>query len=95
MHDNAEQKEKEREIRNGRIINGKGSYVEVLDSYRNLAPILDAVSADTDDSGQVRQMSYPFVIKSLSRFAVMSLAADRYVLWRSEYRLTQYRANRG
>ncbi|THG98601.1 hypothetical protein EW026_g3605 [Hermanssonia centrifuga] len=52
MHDNAEQKEKEREIRNGRIINGKGSYVEVLDSYRNLAPILDAVSADTDDSGQ-------------------------------------------
>lgn len=38
----------------GKIVALKGTHIEVLDRFRNLAPILDAVLADTDQSGQVR-----------------------------------------
>ncbi|KAI0766387.1 CPSF A subunit region-domain-containing protein [Trametes elegans] len=38
--------------REGRIINAKGSFVEVLRSYDNIAPVSDAVLADIDGSGQ-------------------------------------------
>ena len=37
----------------GKIVRTKGSYVEVLESFSNIAPIVDAVLADTDNSGQV------------------------------------------
>ncbi|THH31175.1 hypothetical protein EUX98_g3000 [Antrodiella citrinella] len=36
----------------GIIIRNKGNHVEVLDTYRNIAPIMDAVLADTESSGQ-------------------------------------------
>ncbi|KAI0084181.1 CPSF A subunit region-domain-containing protein [Irpex rosettiformis] len=36
----------------GKIVALKGTHIEVLDRFRNLAPILDAVLADTDESGQ-------------------------------------------
>ncbi|CDO76087.1 hypothetical protein BN946_scf184649.g13 [Trametes cinnabarina] len=39
--------------RGGRVINTKGSFVEILHRYDNIAPILDAVLADVDGSGQV------------------------------------------
>lgn len=32
-----------------------GSYIDVVDSFKNIAPIMDAVLADTDGSGQVRK----------------------------------------
>lgn len=38
----------------GKVVRLKGTYIEVLDRFRNIAPILDAVMADTDQSGQVR-----------------------------------------
>ncbi|KAH8104484.1 mono-functional DNA-alkylating methyl methanesulfonate N-term-domain-containing protein [Cristinia sonorae] len=37
---------------NGVIIRNKGVHLEVLDSYRNISPIMDAVLADTEYSGQ-------------------------------------------
>lgn len=37
----------------GQIVRLKGTYIEVLDRFRNIAPITDAVMADTDASGQV------------------------------------------
>lgn len=37
----------------GKIISSKGSYLEVLESHSNLAPIIDAALADLDESGQV------------------------------------------
>ena len=43
-----------REARGGKIIKTKGSYIEVLSRFKNIAPILDAVLADPDESGQVR-----------------------------------------
>ncbi|OBZ68977.1 DNA damage-binding protein 1 [Grifola frondosa] len=38
--------------KDGRIVSMTGNYVEVLESYQNIAPILDAVLADLDGSGQ-------------------------------------------
>ncbi|CAL1713378.1 unnamed protein product [Somion occarium] len=36
----------------GIVLKLKGSHVEVLETYRNIAPIVDAILADLDDSGQ-------------------------------------------
>ncbi|KDQ62210.1 hypothetical protein JAAARDRAFT_121297 [Jaapia argillacea MUCL 33604] len=38
----------------GSIVNAKGSYVEVIESFSNIAPIMDAVVADTDGSGHTQ-----------------------------------------
>lgn len=43
---------KEREGR-GLVVLGKGSYLSVLETFKNIAPILDAALVDTDGSGQV------------------------------------------
>lgn len=42
-----------RDARGGKVVKCKGNYVEVLATFRNIAPILDAVLADPDESGQV------------------------------------------
>ena len=42
----------------GKIVRTKGHYLESLESYPNIAPIVDAVLADTDGSGQVRVISF-------------------------------------
>ncbi|KAI0051144.1 hypothetical protein FA95DRAFT_1535299 [Auriscalpium vulgare] len=36
----------------GRVLATKGNFLEVIDVWKNLAPILDAAWADTDNSGQ-------------------------------------------
>lgn len=37
----------------GRVLASSGTHIEVLDTWQNVGPILDAVLADTDGSGQV------------------------------------------
>jgi DNA damage-binding protein 1 len=37
----------------GRVLASNGTLIEVLDTWQNVGPILDAVLADTDGSGQV------------------------------------------
>jgi len=37
----------------GLIVLGKGSYLSVLEVFKNIAPIVDAALVDTDGSGQV------------------------------------------
>ncbi|KAI0337556.1 hypothetical protein BDW22DRAFT_1363933 [Trametopsis cervina] len=44
--------ESKRSGKSGKIIALKGTHIEVLDQIRNIAPITDAVMADTDQSGQ-------------------------------------------
>ncbi|KIP10587.1 hypothetical protein PHLGIDRAFT_125454 [Phlebiopsis gigantea 11061_1 CR5-6] len=41
-----------REARGGKVVKTKGNYIEVLSRFKNIAPILDAVLADPDESGQ-------------------------------------------
>jgi len=36
----------------GRVISPKGSYITVLETYKNIAPIMDAVLVDPEKSGQ-------------------------------------------
>jgi DNA damage-binding protein 1 len=43
----------ELEGKKGCIIDNKGSYVTVLQTFKNLAPIADAVLVDSDGNGQV------------------------------------------
>ncbi|KAH7926445.1 hypothetical protein BV22DRAFT_1118853 [Leucogyrophana mollusca] len=45
-------KGKRGESSDGYIVNGQGSYVSEIDSYKNLAPIVDAAVVDVDNSGQ-------------------------------------------
>jgi hypothetical protein len=37
----------------GRVLALNGTFIEVLDTWQNVGPILDAIIADTDGSGQV------------------------------------------
>ena len=36
----------------GRVVEPIGSFITVLDTYKNIAPIMDAILVDTDGSGQ-------------------------------------------
>lgn len=36
------------------VLDVKGPYIRVIDTFKNVAPILDAVLVDTDNSGHVR-----------------------------------------
>jgi DNA damage-binding protein 1 len=47
----------------GLIVLGKGSYLSVLEVFKNIAPIVDAALVDTDSSGQVSICS-PLEIRS-------------------------------
>lgn len=47
----SERESEERE--KGVVVKLKGSYVEHLEPFRNIAPIVDATIADLDGSGQV------------------------------------------
>ena len=38
----------------GRIVEPVGSFIKILESFKNIAPIMDAILVDTDGSGQVR-----------------------------------------
>jgi DNA damage-binding protein 1 len=37
----------------GRVVESMGSFITVLDSYKNIAPIMDAILVDTDGTGEV------------------------------------------
>lgn len=37
----------------GRVVEAMGSFITVLDSYKNVAPIMDAILVDIDDTGEV------------------------------------------
>ena len=70
----------------GRIINTKGTYLEVTQRYNNIAPIMDAVLADIDGSGQVRAHHQPVFIWSTHRLC--SLATSHHLLRGAKLRLS-------
>jgi DNA damage-binding protein 1 len=37
----------------GRVVEAMGSFITVLDSYKNIAPIMDAILVDTDGTDEV------------------------------------------
>lgn len=37
----------------GMVVLGQGNYLSVMDSWKNIAPIMDAALVDLDGSGQV------------------------------------------
>jgi len=41
--------------RRGRIVDNKGNHITILETFKNLAPIMDAVLVDSDGTGQVSQ----------------------------------------
>jgi DNA damage-binding protein 1 len=43
--------------KNGYILGTRGSYLSVLDTQKNIAPIMDAVLVDIEGTGQVCPLS--------------------------------------
>ena len=41
------------DVAEGFVVNSVGNYLEELESFNNLAPIVDAVMVDIDNTGQV------------------------------------------
>lgn len=78
-----------REGRGGKVVKCKGKFIEVLASYRNIAPIVDAVLADPDESGQV---SLALLLVGL--IAHHSLASNRNVFGRCKHWLVECRPDR-
>jgi hypothetical protein len=74
---------KEKEGR-GVIVLGKGSYLSVFDTFRNVAPIMDAILVDTDGSGQV-STSIRTIILHISSFYGCLKASDYNLLWRTQH----------
>ena len=48
----------ETEISNGQVVESTGAYVTVLQTFKNIAPIIDAVPADLDGNGEVRPVPF-------------------------------------
>ena len=42
----------------GRVVEAMGSFITVLDSYKNIAPIMDAILVDTDGTDEVALFSF-------------------------------------
>lgn len=79
--------------KSGKIIALKGTYIEILDRLRNLAPIHDAVMADTDGSGQVgNARSLPAFFSSNKH--TTSPATNRHLLGWSQHGRAQSHSNR-
>lgn len=55
----------------GRVVEATGSFITVLDSYKNIAPIMDAILVDTDGTDDVISFSFFF------SFLVMTYLYDR------------------
>lgn len=78
--------------RDGRIVKTKGRFLETVQSYDNIAPILDAVLADIDGSGQVL---VPLWYCSTSILTTFHIATSHNLFWRSQYRLATGDSYRG
>lgn len=48
--------------KNGHILGTRGSYLSVLDTQKNIAPIMDAVLVDIEGTGQVCPLSTFLII---------------------------------
>ena len=68
----------------GRVVEPSGSYLTVLEAYKNIAPIMDAVLVDVDGSGQVKVTTAFRQGESDIDFA----ESNRNVQWRSQHRLS-------
>lgn len=66
----------------GKIVASPGSYIEVLSSWTNISPILDAVLADTDGSGLVCGMS----CATLGIILTTDTGTNLYCVWWNEHR---------
>lgn len=52
----------------GRVVEAMGSFITVLDSYKNIAPIMDAILVDTDGTDEVTPFSFFFSFLAMAYF---------------------------
>ena len=72
---------------NGYVITPDGSYIKIVQSFKNIGPIIDATMVDTDGSGQVRSRA-PHKTMHLTH---VSPATISNMLWRKQHRLLERR----
>lgn len=75
----------ETEGRPSYIIENKGQYVTVLQTFKNIAPIVDAAFVDVDGTEQV---SFHLSKQEIYQFGIP--ASDSYMFWRKEYRVVEH-----
>jgi DNA damage-binding protein 1 len=73
--------------KSGNIIATKGSYVTVLERFKNIAPIVDACLVDLD-GGQVSVILPHF--EEILAESGWYVASACYVFWREKYRISKY-----
>lgn len=71
----------------GRVLDFAGSYINVLEDFKNIAPIMDAIVVDIDSSGQVRTIRYQ---KGICAHWVVQGPTGDLQRW-SQHRLLKYR----
>ena len=76
--------------RNGHILAIQGSYLSVLNTQKNIAPIMDAVLVDIEGTGQVRLLS-AFLITTVNK---THIAANHDMFRRQKYWLVKYSQTR-
>lgn len=83
MYDEGQTK-KEKEGR-GVIVLGQGSYLSTVQTFKNIAPIVDAALVDMDGSGQVSLLPRVFL-----QLINLPEASDNHLFWRTEYGVFEY-----
>jgi hypothetical protein len=76
----------------GSVIKSSGSFINVLHTFKNIAPIMDAALADIDGSGEVCSIAD---YHTTSHCIDDHLAPGRHLLWRWEHRIGKYRPKWG
>ena len=73
----------------GRVVEAIGSFITVVDSYKNIAPILDAILVDTDGSGEVASFSFFFSFLAMT-YLTYNIDANCNMLRRREHWVCQH-----
>lgn len=70
----------------GIILRSKGVRLEVLATYRNIAPIMDAVLADPEFSGQVRELT---ISSNNDVYDTCNVDSSHHLLRRKQFRISE------
>ena len=76
----------------GCVIQSSGSFINVLRTFKNIAPIMDAALVDIDGSGEVCPI---FEFSTTAYCHSVHLAPGRHLLWRREHRNCEHHPKRG
>lgn len=79
----------------GCVIQNNGVFLSVLDTFKNIAPIMDAILVDADGTGQVESYHrYSFPVNR-NELTILCIAPNRYLFWWPKHRFDKCDPNGG